>query len=309
MQDHGLPSALFHDSIFQSPVTAKMKTRKALTWIFVLALLAAVPVFIGNLDGLEDLKSEKGLYPFLHWLFSNKVWILPLLAILAVTVPTIKVVRSESKVKNSVVKKLLQTLLTDVFNNDWQNTRVTIFRDAPWRKIFWIWLTDTLRHPVLFFKRKAQHKFPIPFSDKFIISTARAGTENPNPKAYFRFVEKTASECEGIAAYAKQINRDNRREVLIDNLPDINGFDLSSRLSADEQEVLQTYMKATHIKDVKALQRLHRKAKHFFAIALTDDKLDLQAILVVDSITEISPFDDGAKEQVASYVKIFSTTF
>ena len=45
-------------------------------------------------------------------------------------------------------------------------------------------------------------------------------------------------------------------------------------------------MQATHIKDVRVLKRLHRKAKHFFAMALTDDKLDLKAILVVDSMTD-----------------------
>jgi hypothetical protein len=285
---------------------------KTLKWIIALALLAAVPVFISNLSEFgEDLKSEKGLYPFLFWLSNNKIWILPLLAILAISIPSIKVLRSESKVKNSVVKKLLQTLLTDVFNNDWENTRVTIFREASWWKIFWIWLKDTFWNPIVFLRRKGTHKFPNPISDKFIISTARAGTENPSPQTYFRFVERTAVECEGIASYAKQINRDNRREVLIDNLPDINDFDLSdvSLLTDDQREVLRTYMDATHIKDVGALQRLHRKAKHFFAIALTDDKLDSKAILVVDSVTDVSPFDDNTKAQVAGYIKIFSTTF
>lgn len=72
---------------------------------------------------------------------------------------------------------------------------------------------------------------------------------------------------------------------------------------------LETYMSATYVKDIEVLRRLHIKARHFFATALTDDKLQPRAILVVDSITDESPFDDTTTAKVSGYVKIFSTTF
>lgn len=275
-------------------------------------MLTAIPVFISNLSDLgDDLKLQTGLYPALNWLHSRKLWILPLFAVLAVLVPSIKIATTESRIKTNVKRKLLQTLLSDAFGDEWEKTRVTIFRHASWIRILWVWVKDTFWHPIKFLKRKGMHRFPNPF-DKFIIATARAGTENPNPETYFLFVEKTAADCEGIASYAMQINQGNdKREVLIDNLPDINGFDLDNpdNLTNEQKEILQTYMNAGHIKDVGSLCRLHRKARHFFAMFLTDDKLDLKGMLVVDSVAEESPFTDDAKAKVASYSKVFSTTF
>lgn len=282
---------------------------KAIKWIIVIALITVTPVLISNLEALNPTMqtSDKGFYPFLKFVHDWRIVSLPIFALLAIAVPTLKMAWTESRVKKAVRKKLLDTLLTDVFKADAQLIRITIFRDTNWFKVFWIWLTDSFWHPIKLAKRKGIHPFPRYWS--YVIATERAGSENPHPNTYFRFVAKTAKQCEGIAAYTKQLDSDRERKF--ENLPDINGIEIDNweALTDEQRTNVETYVEATYLQDKRVLKRLHLKARHFYTMVLRDHMLESRAILVVDSITNESPFSDSTDKEIVGYIKIFSTTF
>lgn len=275
--------------------------------ILPLIIPVALPTFIVNLSSFGNkLESQDGLYPSLKWVYDNRLWLVPLCAIIGATAPIIKATKADSRVKGNVTKKLLKTLLTDIFNDEAQNTRITIFRDASWIKIFWIWVKESFWHPILLFSGKSKHRFPNPFN-KYIIATERVGTENPNSQTYFLFVKKTRKECEGIASVVKQINQD----LKVDNLPDINNINLDEfdELDDETKTKVNEYIQATCLPSMDCLKRLHIKARHFYATILKDEMLESKAVLIVDSISEETPFDEDTINKVSGYIKVFSTTF
>jgi hypothetical protein len=281
---------------------------KKLKLLIPLVISTAIPSFIVNLSaiGTDNLQSQSGFYPTLNWVFINRFWIVPICAVIGGFTPIYKALKTEKEVKRNVTKKLLKTLLTDVFNDDTQNTRITIFREVSIFKIFWLYIKEAVRHPIKFCKNKNKHSFP-GFFEKYIIATERVGTENPSSKTYFRFVAKTKKECEGVASVVKQTEKD----LKIDNLPDINNINIDEfdNLSEKIKNDINDYIEATFIKDVASLKRLHLKARHFYATILKDEMLESKAVLIIDSISDVSPFDDEAINKVSGYIKVFSTTF
>lgn len=290
---------------------------KALRLLLLLILLTAIPVFISNLNDFP-LDSDKGLYPLFHWIYSNKIWFLTIFAILPVVVPFYKVATTESKVKQTVREKLLNTLMTDVFDNDKQKIRITIFEETNYLfvlKAFFSLLWAHIKN------EKTLHcgfSFPLPFK-RYLQVSKRAGTENNKSKTYFYVDEKTQKQCEGIAAALWQVaitSQSGSDSMLIPRdfnssvLPNINEINLNDEGNWTEQERkdVKTYMDATFIKNVATLRRLFSKARSFYAIILYNEKLLPVAVLVVDSVKD-SHFDPEDLKSLRGYVKIFSTTF
>jgi hypothetical protein len=200
---------------------------------------------------------------------------------------------------------IMQTMVGELFGRDRNKIRVTVFEEASWRRVCFIFLCTSLRHPVRWYK--SDNRLP-PRYGRYVLASQRVGSENPNPNTYFYYSAKTAKDCEGVAGHV----RHQEAEIVIHDLPDINGIDLRSVTLSDTRshaaQKVNKYMKKGFVSDVETLKRLHIKARHFYGNILYNGKSEPVGVLVIDSIQDISPFDDSAVTKLAHYTKLFSPT-
>ena len=278
-----------------------MKNYAPLLWILLL-VLAVIQAYLGTLDGTKLTKAET---PHLMFLYEARYWIVPTIAAFIIIIDGISKYRTPSKIKHQFRQDILKMMRSKVFQNS-RDVRISIFKDAWWIRVIFIYFKANISHPFVWYK--GQSKYTYPRTGEYIRVTERVGTEHAKSQTYFWISATTWRECEGIAAVARHENGEKQ----VHNLPDINHIDLSilDRLngSADARLVNQ-YMEKGYIKDFKALQRIHIKARHLYAHVLLDKDANTVAVLVMDSSGEVSPFTEEAKQRISGYIELFTSTF
>lgn len=192
-------------------------------------------------------------------------------------------------------QKIMETMLEELFENDKNNVRITIFKDANrFRKIkicFKCWWAG------IKFKWKS-----------YVIVWERLGTEHPNSKTFFYFNPETQRTSEGIAGKVRQA----QEARLVEDLPDLENINLDKVILRDKSsgavQKINEYMRRGYIDDFKTLKRLNRKSRHIYGTVLTNQLGEFKGVLVIDSFNENSPFDYPILDNVQYYVKLIATT-
>jgi hypothetical protein len=279
-----------------------MKTSAAIFICLVLGL-QVLQAFVGILDGAKLTKEAD---PWLFWINEYRMVTIPSLAFLVALFPfASQWIIVPKKVKHETRGAILKIMLGNIFENR-KGIRITIFKDVWWIRVAGLWLKKNLRHPVIWYRGKSKYTFPK--WGKYIQVSERVGSEYLKSKTYFYYSENTAKECEGIAAVVRQSNGE---ETAVD-LPDINNIDLAKisllETSTDANRV-KKYMKKGFINELETLKRIHVKARHFYATILVDKRAKSVAVLVIDSDTQASPFNDVVMSKINGYVELFSSAF
>lgn len=278
--------------------------KSAVLYIAVAALFSGVSVFISNLK-TESVQPQSD-HQFLFSVFENKLYILPTMALISAFIPLIgQYILVPKQIKHDLRKKILSIMMSNVFNNN-QNIRITIFKDVWWIKVFAFYIKSNLRHPTLWYKGKS--KYPYPRYGKYIRASERIGTENPKSKVYFYYSLKTQSECEGVAAVARQ-KKGEQKAFRLPNINHIDFINIHSLENSEHKVVIGEYMRKSFINNFKTLKRLHIKARHFYAHVLVDSNAKTVAVLVVDCNGATSPFDEIVLSKISGYVDLFSSAF
>lgn len=192
-------------------------------------------------------------------------------------------------------QQIMETMLEELFENDKNNVRITIFKDAGfWRKCR-ICLSR-------YFKKE-----PFKWSS-FIYVWERLGTEHPNSKTYFYFNPETIKDCEGIAGRVRQ----SKAELFVEDLPNIEPIDLKKLRFLDknstEVKTIKSYMSKGYVDDARTLIRLNRHSRHIYGAVLTDKLGDFKGVLVIDSFNSYSPFDWETRQNIGYYLKLIGQT-
>jgi hypothetical protein len=209
------------------------------------------------------------------------------------------------KLARQMRQHIMQTMVGELFGGDRNKIRVTVFEDASWKRVCYIFMRASLRHPMRWFRST---RWLPPRYGRYVLASQRVGSENPNPNTYFYYSMMTAKDCQGVAGYV----RHQEAEIVIHDLPSINELNLHSITLSDTRSPIarkvKKYMEQGFVSDFETLKRLHIKARHFYGNVLYNNKSEPVGVLVIDSIQDMSPFDDSAVTKLAHYTKLFSPT-
>ena len=179
--------------------------------------------------------------------------------------------------------------MQELFNNDKNNIRITIFKDASWLKKIRILVHMCLR-------------FENPIYGDYVYVWDRLGTEHPNSKTFFYFNDQTQKGCEGIAGKVRQ----KKEEIVSPKLPDLKDIDLFDRNAINNPKIVK-YMKDGHIDNIETLRRLNIKSTFIYGNVLFNQKGEVKGVLVIDSFLKHSPFNESVRENLRYYIKMLST--
>lgn len=280
---------------------------RTLLFTSVLLVLVALQSWFGGFekDSFSGFSEEN---PFKTYLVFIRDWKQVFVIFLAILVPVFTLQKDlfgPKQVKALMKKAVMETIVSDVFNGDKVNTRITIFRNCGWFGICFMLFQNMISHPVVWFR--GGNKI-IPKFGKYLRVASRIGTENEKSTIYFFYSSKTSKECEGIASFVWQTGS----EVKEENLPDISGVDLDTINLQDNSPItkrVKKYMQKGRINDVETLKRLHVRARHFYGNVLYNANSEPVGVLVIDNNQAESPFSDERIDKLGGFVKLFSPTF
>lgn len=202
-------------------------------------------------------------------------------------------------------RNIMETMLGELFNNNKQSTRITIFKDAsPFRILLYLIYQNKLK--ALLFWKLGWH----PISGRYIMIKERVGLYHEKSKTFFKYTDQTDTGCQGIAGRV----RFQREAICITQLPDIRNIDLESikiNSKARDAQNIREYMKRGHV-DFETLKRINVKSLHFYGDVLYNqesrNKGKPQGILIVDSVEPESPFTEEVIQKISIYSELLSYT-
>lgn len=277
-------------------------------FIIFVVFLIIFNVFQAGLQYVDKdfVDKSEGVYKVIYSSISNNRFPLSiLLAFFASSLPIYKEYFGPKQIKSEMKTTVMETIITDVFDGDRHNVRVTIFKDVSWFRVVCRYFYEAFHHPIIWYRTEERK---MPKWGKYLKVSKRIGTENPNSNTYFYYSPKTHRECQGIAGLVRQ----KQVEIVKTNLPDINHIDLE-KINLDNKQadtkLVKQYMEMGCINDFNTLRRLHIKARHFYGNILYNTKSEPVGVLVIDSNQNESPFDDATISKLSGFVKLFSPTF
>jgi hypothetical protein len=235
-------------------------------------------------------------------------WKLLELILLAVAIPVFTLQKEQfgpKQIKSAMKRTIMETIINDVFDGDKIHTRVTIFREVSWVRLCGMLISNAVRHPIQWLKKRGKG---VPKLGRYLKVVNRIGTENEKSSIYFYFSKQTSRHCEGIVGLARQ----TETEIRVEDLPDISGVDLTTvDLTSKSQTAkkVKLYMNRGRIEDIETLKRLHVRARHFYANVLYNSNSEPVGVLVIDNNEPISPFTADRVDKLSAFVKLLSPTF
>lgn len=264
---------------------------------FILALLPFIDHERINSYTEDDIR--KHLY---HILYDYRFGTTILTALVVSVVPALKDIFYPRQKNKELRFKIMDTMIEELFDGDRQHVRITVFKDANIFVHFWIYLRLLLRN-------LREKKFKLPPRGKYICVKERRATEYEHSKTFLYYSPDTRKRCHGVAGHVRQ----SLEEIVVKDLPDIENInlkelDMSKRRSADVRNV-RKYMENGHLRDLGALRRINKLARHFYGNILQNSQGTPKGVLVIDSWQRNCPFDDPAvMKKLSFYLALFTPT-
>lgn len=278
------------------------KKQKALLafQIFCAFVLAFLP-FVDQ--SRIERHAEDGLRKHLYiFVYTYNLWIAVICGLIVAVIPAIKDIYYPRQQHKIMRRKIMETMMQDLFGNNMGSVRITVFRDA-----------NMFRHALIYAKLLLENLksnvWKLPRKGKYIYIKERLGTEFTESKTFFYYSPETRKKCQGVAGVVRQ----SLEEIVVKNLPDIETIDLStvnikSRKSSDSKKVLE-YMDNGHVRDLETLKRIHVRAKHFYGNILQNSDGTPKGVLVIDSTLPECAFEDpSVMEKLSNYLTLFTPT-
>jgi len=267
---------------------------------FILAVLPFVDQ--ARIDSYTEDDIRKHLY---HLFYDYRGWWAVVSALVVSTIPTVEALFNPRKKNKEVRANIMDTMMEDLFPGDRQNVRITVFRDAGINTHIWIYVK-------LYLLNARRQKYRLPPKGKYICVKERQGTEFKGSKTCLYYSPETRKKCHGVAGVVRQ----SLEEIVVKDLPDVDQIDLSRYSQTDiatkrtaEVKKIRKYMENGHLRDIEALKRINKLARHFYGNILQNSQGTPKGVLVIDSWQQKCPFDDPAvMKKLSFYLALFTPT-
>lgn len=285
-----------------------MTKKQFILWTIQVLLFTA----LGSLQFVEphraDAPDSLGRH-LAHLIYDNRLLLSILLGFLAAGLAGWGYLYAPRRRTREIRLTALETLRLELLNNDHNNYRITVFKEANYFRRMVI-------YGRLFIKslknrkndRKKRRKFTLPKRGRYIIVWHRLGTEHEKSKTFFYCPRHTISETQGVAGAAMQ----SLTDIVADNLPDIANVDLSSvdltKLQSPTTRAVAEYMRKGYIKDFDTLKRLNKRARHIYGNVLQDSSGEPKGVLVIDSFLGESFLTEDVIRKLGHYVTVIGAT-
>lgn len=202
------------------------------------------------------------------------------------------------QLKKEMRKKIMDTMMDEVFNNERGQIRITIFKDVNFTKHMWLFVKQLIGNTI---KRRRTNW------GGYVSVRERLGSEFTKSNTYFYFSPDTREKCQGVAGTVRQ----SYEEVIVPDLPDIRSINLDTidiKGKKADDKLVREYMRRGLIKDLDTLKRLNSRARHVYDSVLQNSDGKPRGVLVIDSIQDVNPFVEEVPKKLSHYLQLFSPT-
>jgi hypothetical protein len=288
---------------YGTPISIQMLKYIIYGLIFFIALVinTALP-YLNNEQLIESLFSHPVLQAIIGFINTNSFVIAVITKLILSIQVLLAIVLYPYKYINNKKRKILQRIYKNLFNDNIRNHRVTLFREVGYPRAFWRYICCLCFH---FFRRQYFSRFllhlkhpPIPGNNYLIVDT-RCGSFKVS-RTMFKVEENLVGNCEGIVGvmrFEKGIC------IQMADLPDITKINLDNP-NEEESKLISEYMVKGNIKDFDMLKRLHVRARHFLGSVIFKTTGEPWGMLLVDSVANANPFNQG----IVAKFKVYSET-
>ncbi len=210
--------------------------------------------------------------------------------------------------KKKFIQNILKRINGECFSSDLENHRVTLFKEIGWlhailRNYYYLFY-----HLILYWS-KCKFYLAWPRRGRYLMIYLRCGLHFEKSSTMFRVELNEKKNCDGVTGYIRY----GRWSAKIENLPDINNIELTKLKKVEDlaeeedRELVIRYMQRGFIKNFVDLQKIHRRAMHFYG-TIIERKGQPWGVLLVDSTSERSPFTGTVKKRVDSFALTIGNT-
>jgi len=211
--------------------------------------------------------------------------------------------------KRKLVKEILRRINIEIFNQNLDSHRVTLFREINYIPAL-VRNSFAFLYHLIFYWRKSGLYFRFLPLGHYLRVYERCGLQLLSSSTMLRVENDNEERCEGVAG----LIRYKKMGIQIDDLPDILSIPEEEFLKARRlrdirkkyRKAIANYMNKGRIRDLNLFKRIHRKARHFYGTIITKSNGETWGVLLVDSTSPSSPFDTHTKEEINSFAKTIS---
>ena len=206
------------------------------------------------------------------------------------------------------LKVYLKHLMSELFNDDYTKTRITILKKVSGTRMIFVYLKYIFLCSIQHIKEKTfilhLKRIPSPFSE-YLMIYVRCSNPHPNGSStYFPIAETTKEVC-GLSSYCIYTKR---KQVV--NTAYISDFYTPSR---DDYNKTETRKITQYIKDNRinndAIRCIHRLSNHIIAEPIFDENENVWGALVIDiDSPEEKVFTTDCENKLSTAIRVISFT-
>lgn len=289
----------------------KMNFRNIIAQIILPAIVGIVWALIGMFaePDWNQFKIEYGikLYPCVKWLWDNRIILGIIISIVIFAI--IVIMALIDKPSKRWLKVYLKHLMSELFNDDYSKTRITILKKVSGFRMMLVYIKHVLFHCakqhikektfILHLKRT-----PNLFSD-YLMIYVRCSNPHPNGSStYFPIAESSNDVC-GLSSYCLYT-----KSKQIVNTEYISDFytPLRDNYNKFERAKIKQYIKDNKINE-EMIKCIHRLSNHIIAEPIFDENENIWGALVVDiDSPEKDVFTTDCEDKLSTAIRIISFT-
>jgi len=272
--------------------------------VFVLSIIKCIDVAI-----IAKYQNNFFLDLLLSSLYEFKFEITVFCALFILLYALVVVLIRPRKGKRKLTKDILTRINAEIFDKDLDAHRVTLFKEIRYPKAIVKYIIAFCYH-LFCYRKKVKLYFRFPRMGHYLGVYERCGLQLNRSSTMLRVEENDANLCEGIAGYIRY----KKMSIQIDNLSDLSPISEDEWLNAKKigdvrkkyRKAVVSYMTQGYLRDLNIFKKLHRKARHFYGTVISNKKGEIWGVLLVDSISSNTPFNDTVREKVDSFARTIS---
>ena len=288
-----------------------MNFRNIIAQIILPTIIGVIWALIGMLTepDWEQFKIEYGniLCPYIKWLWDNRIICGIIISIIIFII--IVIMALIDKPSKRWLRAYLKHLMSELFNDDYTKTRITILKKVSGFRMMLVYLKYILflcvkQHIKENTFKLHLNRIPNPFSD-YLMIYVRCSNPHPNGSStHFPIAESSKEVC-GLSSYC--IYTKSRQVV---NTEHISNFysPIRDDYNKFERAKVKQYIKDNKINE-DMIKCIHRLSNHIIAEPIFDENENVWGSLVVDvDSPEKDVFTKDCEDKLSTAIRIISFT-
>lgn len=216
------------------------------------------------------------------------------------------VVLAPRRLKQKLITRILNEIVTRVFDNRRGHHRITVFKRTTWAVAMMSYCYNNfLRHPWDLVKknefRRRCNGIPS-FAEDHPIIYCRYGQPGETLRTTLFKVPDKEEDVDGIVSSVWFNSLPEKY-----TLPALDGIDFDSTeslqsLSGPDQKLVRKYMEEGHIRNFETLKRMNRRSQNFYASPILDADQEMWGVVIIESNDKKVKFSEPRIAKTVMYI-------